>query len=232
MTPVFLDTESTGLSEEDRLIQVAYKRDHLLVNEFFSAPLPIKVSASAIHHITEKDVADKWPFHGSTIQDELIEILEDLPSFVMVAHNAPFDVGMLQKEGINPRNVICTRKLVAHLDENAELENHQLQYLRYYYGLDIKATAHDALGDILVLEQVFYKLKDLLHQKEVPEDIWARMIEISSKPTLIRRFTFGKHKGELLKDVDRSYLEWMLGQKLTEPEQNEDWIYSLQHYLR
>jgi len=36
----------------------------------------------------------------------------------MVAHNAAFDVDMLKKEGIEPKNVICTLKLARYFDKD------------------------------------------------------------------------------------------------------------------
>ena len=60
------------------------------------------------------------------------------------------------------------------------------------------------------------------------------MIEISSKPSLMNLFNFGKYNGKTVEDVaniDRGYLEWMLTQKEQNPENEEDWIYTLNHYL-
>ena len=60
------------------------------------------------------------------------------------------------------------------------------------------------------------------------------MIEISSKPSLMNMFNFGKHNGKTLAEVagtDRGYLEWMLAQKEQNPDNEEDWIYTLKHYL-
>lgn len=61
-----------------------------------------------------------------------------------------------------------------------------------------------------------------------------KMIEISSHPTLLRSFNFGKHNGKKLEEVlttDRGYLEWLLAQKLESDQIDEDWIYTLKHHL-
>jgi len=62
-----------------------------------------------------------------------------------------------------------------------------------------------------------------------------QMLEISSRPTLFRNMLFGKYKGKSLLEVaktDRRYLEWLLAQKLgVEGETDEDWIFTLKHYL-
>ena len=60
------------------------------------------------------------------------------------------------------------------------------------------------------------------------------MIEISSHPSLLRTFNFGKHLGKKIEDVakvDRGYLEWLLAQKEASDQIDEDWIYTLKHYL-
>ena len=48
-------------------------------------------------------------------------------------------------------------------------------------------------------------------------------------------FNFGKYNGKTVAEVvqiDRGYLEWMLAQKeQNNPENEEDWIYTLKHYL-
>jgi len=61
------------------------------------------------------------------------------------------------------------------------------------------------------------------------------MIEISSTPSLYKKFNFGKHKDKAIADValsDRGYLEWLLKQKLESGDNDEDWIYTLQHFLK
>jgi hypothetical protein len=60
------------------------------------------------------------------------------------------------------------------------------------------------------------------------------MIEISSHPSLMNTFTFGKHVGKTVAEVakiDRGYLQWMLEQKKSNPVEDEDWIYTLEYYL-
>ncbi len=61
-----------------------------------------------------------------------------------------------------------------------------------------------------------------------------KMIEISSHPSILHTFKFGKHNGKRIEDVvkvDRGYLEWLLEQKLNGEGMDEDWIYTLKHFL-
>jgi uncharacterized protein (DUF3820 family) len=61
-----------------------------------------------------------------------------------------------------------------------------------------------------------------------------KMIDISSKPSLMYIFPFGKYNGktiEEVKNIDPGYLDWMLKQKEQNPDTEEDWIYTLKYYL-
>ncbi len=226
MKLIFLDTETTGVETKDRLCQVAYKIGDTIKNELFTPPLPIKIEAMAMHHITEKMIEGKPAFQKSQMHKDLVDVFAE-DDTILIAHNAQYDAGMLEKEGVEPRKIICTLKVARYLDDKAIIPSYALQYLRYLLNIEIDATAHDAEGDVLVLEKLFERLKE----KDISLE---KMIEVSSKPSLIRKFNFGKHKGRKLEDVvkdDSGYLEWLLGQKEQKPEGQEDWIYSLKHYL-
>lgn len=230
---LFLDVEATGIDQEDRLLQVAYKIEDKTVNAFFKPPVPIKLTAMAVHHVTEKMVADKPPFVESEEFIDLHNISQD--GAVLVAHNAPYDIAMLKKEGIDFPVFIDTLKVARFIDDG-QFENHQMQYLRYFYDIEIQASAHDALGDILVLQQVFGRITAELSKREklVADEVFARMIEISSQPSLLRKITFGKYRDSTVEEVlqkDRGYLEWLLAEKLKKPENDDDWIYTLKFYL-
>src|SRR6185312_10051345 len=110
---IFLDTETTGL-DNGRLVQLAYKlqdEDMMLV-EFYKPPVPIDIEAMAVHHITEKKVADKPQFEKSATFKALSTLL---PRSILVAHNAKFDMGVLEREGIIAQDFICTMKVAKAL---------------------------------------------------------------------------------------------------------------------
>jgi DNA polymerase III epsilon subunit-like protein len=76
---IFLDTETTGNGPDDRLCQIAFKpNDGPAVCELFNPGRPISIDAMAVHHITEKMVADKPPFMGSEIYDRLKELVRTI----------------------------------------------------------------------------------------------------------------------------------------------------------
>ncbi|MEI6280465.1 MAG: exonuclease domain-containing protein [bacterium] len=233
---IFFDTETTGNTEKDFLVQIAYKTGDETFTGLYKPEMRIPPEASAVHHITNKMIADKPTFKGSADSIKIKKLFEDENS-VVVAHNAPFDLMIMNKEGINPSKFICTLRVARHLDQEGKIDRYNLQYLRYYLDIEIEATAHDAMGDVLVLEKLFERLKNkLIKEENLSEDATIeKMIEISSHPSLLRSFNFGKHLGKKIEDVsktDRGYLEWLLAQKLESDQIDEDWIFTLKHHLK
>ncbi len=230
---IFLDTESTGNDPKaDRLCQVCFEAGGEVSTAYFKPPVPISVKASSITHITNKMVENAEAFSQSEMKQELEELLKD---GVLVAHNALFDIAMLKNEGVEVPRFICTLRVARHLDTENKIPEYNLQYLRYYLGLEIEGAAHDAETDVRVLKAVFQRLLAKVREKcGSDEAAIEEMVAVSSRPTLFSLMIFGKHKGKMLSEVvqtDRAYLEWLLAQKLTNEEGEEDWIYTLKHYL-
>jgi len=222
---IFLDTETTGTGPADRLCQIAFKiKSGYTVNELFNPGMPITIDAMTVHHITNEMVLDKPAFRDSDTWSKLRDLVNS-DGYVMVAHNAPFDVGMLKKEGIAPKNVICTLKLAWYFYKDGVIPKYGLQYLRYYLKLNVDATPHTALGDILALEALFNRIyaKAVV---ELGDDAVSKMIEVSKNPVLYRRMPFGKHKGLKMEEVPVDYLQWLSGTDL-----EEDLRYTIEQYL-
>ncbi|HPK14304.1 MAG TPA: 3'-5' exonuclease, partial [Candidatus Paceibacterota bacterium] len=102
--------------------------------------------------------------------------------------------------------------------------------------IEIEAQAHDALGDVLVLEKLFERLFNKIKSADnlTDEKTIEKMIEISSHPSIFKYFNFGKYTGQEIKEVstsDADYLKWLLRQKEEGDQIDEDWIYTLKHYL-
>ena len=239
---IFFDTETTGNTEKDFLVQIAYKvypapggdEDEDFTG-LYKPPVKIPPEASAVHHITNRMVEGKKSFKESGDLEKIKKLFEDENS-VVVAHNAPFDLLMIKKEGIIPKKFICTLRVARFLDREEKIERYNLQYLRYLLEIEIDAEAHDAMGDVLVLEKLFARLRKKIMEEENLSEAEAveKMMEISSHPSLLRTFNFGKHTGKKIEEAlrsDRGYLEWLLAQKLNGDGIDEDWIYTLKYYL-
>ncbi|MFA7314714.1 MAG: exonuclease domain-containing protein [Candidatus Magasanikbacteria bacterium] len=235
MKILFLDTETTDLDKDTRMIQLAYKNRLTgdTVNEYFKPPKEISVGAMSIHHVTNEMVKDKPSFANSQFKKDLEILLED---YIVVAHNAIFDIGVLQNEGLKTKEYIDTLRVARHVVESPE---HKLQYLRYLLKLNVEGLAHDAWGDILVLEALFEYLFPFVKNKFLlitDEEVLGKMKELTVTPVPLKNFTFGKHNGKSFEEVskiDKSYLDWLYNSEMQKPEEErkEDMIFTLKFYL-
>lgn len=234
---IFLDTETTGNEVgKDRLCEVCYLEGETLHTKRFKPPVPISTKAASVTHITNAMVEHEEAFQGSEYAERLQAILEQT---ILVAHNARFDIAILEAEGIRVPQHICTLRLARYLDTEETIPEFGLQFLRYHFGVEVVAQPHSAEGDVLVLRAVFNHLFQIAKEKApeaTDEQLLKRMLDISLQPSLIRRFAFGKYNGQLVEDVariDRGYLEWLLRQKREGNEADEeDWIFTLEKCLR
>lgn len=215
---VLFDTETTDASPEARLVQIAHcqpfgDKEHgqliVMKSGFFKPPVPISFDAMAVHHITNDSVEGKEAFIASSMWAELKALAD--AGCLFVAHNTAFDIQVLKNEGIEVPNFLDTYKLAVTLIPE-EMNHYSLQYLRYALKINQgphkipEVDAHDAVGDVWVLFQLFSYLI------ETYQPTMERMIEISRMPLMLKRLPFGKHKGKTFAEVastDRSYLSWL-----------------------
>lgn len=211
------DAETTGLEPTDEVIELgAYDiRDgHLYTTGYHTlvkpaAPIPAK--ASAIHHITDADVADAPPWNIAWRKLVEIEPEFDGAELVFAAHMASYERQYLDK--LMKVRWICTWKC-AHR-QWPDLDGHKLQELRYHLNLPISDPAlamppHRALPDAYLCGVLVLEL--LKHQSIETLIAW------SDEPAVFTKFDFGEHDGKLLSDVPTSYFEWMLRKDFS-----EDW---------
>ena len=234
---VILDTETTGVLEEDRIIQLSYLVTDLdgnveeVHNEFCQAPLQSKFDAMAIHHITPEQLEGKptcTELKGFARLHEL-----NIPENIFIIQSADFDLGMLAKEGFESKmKLVDTFRIHRYFYHE---DPHGLQYNRYALGLykkeaqqmqdlGVVIAAHDALGDVIVLKN-FYDY--LLNDERTPTQ--DEMVEMCSKPILMEIMPFGKHKGKRIEEValmERRSLSYMLDTF----DLDMDLKYSFQHY--
>jgi len=226
---VFSDTETTGVEEEDRIIQIAYAIYSITEKntiEFFSykeeyikAPLDIKPGAAAVHGIWKEDLKGSKSWEKSESKKDL-ELLEKEGAYICF-HNSPFDITMLEKENIffEKTKVIDTLRIARHIFKNDnKIESKGLQWLRYYFDFDSKKSfkkiikdfgidrlrPHTALSDIVVLIY-FY---DFISKKKFIKSL-SESIDLSLKPILEDKISFGKvfEKGTLYSEVITSTYE-------------------------
>ncbi len=220
MKYIILDTETTGVDEEDRIIQLSYlvtdAEGNILEmhDDLCTAPLDIKFDSMAIHHITPEMIEGK----PACVETKAFARLNELnvPENTLVIQNAEFDEAMLAKEGfVSQMKLIDTYRI---LRKKYPLNTpHGLQHKRYELGLykkepalieelGVEVRAHDALGDVVVLKLF---LEHLLSDGQSHEE----MVELCSGPIMLDIMTFGKHKGKTFEEIalnDRNSMQYMI----------------------
>ncbi|MCJ7765862.1 MAG: 3'-5' exonuclease, partial [Thiovulaceae bacterium] len=178
---IILDTETTGAAENDRVIQLGYLvldpgKPVEIHNELCSTEVPIAFGAMEVHNITPEMIAGKPACSELEAYRRLLE-LNTQENYIII-HNAPFDIGMLEKEGFAlEMKLIDTLRVAKHIFP--ESDYHRLQYFRYALELykeeeaeaaklGIELKAHDALGDVLFLKLLLTKLRTEV-QKRFPD---------------------------------------------------------------
>jgi DNA polymerase-3 subunit epsilon/exodeoxyribonuclease X len=142
----------------------------------------------------------------------------------MIIHNAPFDIGMLEKEGFSlEMKLIDTLRVSKHIFPDSEY--HRLQYFRYALELykeeeaeaaklGIELKAHDALGDVLFLKLLLTKLRAEVQKKFPDVNAVEKMVALTKEPVFITKpMRFGKYKGKTIQELaleDTGYLRWMM----------------------
>lgn len=239
---IVFDTETTGNTpSSDFLCQLAYKTvgepDITII--YAKPPKAIPFEAMATHHITEKRVANEPPFQENPQYGEVKSLFEN-PNTISIAHNAPFDVTIMKNDNVHVATWLDTYKVAMHLKKYHGAEKGSLQYLRYFFGIEIpveEAIPHSAEGDVLVLEKVFFKLRDLLieHEGKTEEEAVKEMLRLSKEPLMIEVIPFGKYKGRTVLEIaseDKRYLQWLYDEKSKNTEQDEtDWLRTLERAL-
>jgi len=241
---ILFDTETTGASAEDRIIQIGgmiigSKTDIVCYDELCSCPIPIKIEAMEVHNITPDLIASKAPFLQTQFYGKLQEL--NNASNYLIAHNINFDLGMLEKEGfMNAFTLIDTLRCAKHL--YPELPYHRLQYIRYALelykieqdeanSLNIVIKAHDAIGDVLVMKLFLRKLVAKCAEVYPDYNAMEKLAELTRTPVLIKTFRFGKYKGQDIAEVasqDSGYIQWM---RSNMKDLDEDMKYTLDKAL-
>lgn len=224
---VLLDTETTGAGEKDRIIQLGFMvleagGSVQVYNEFCASDIPIAYAAMEVHHITPEILTGK----PECQQTEAFGALAALnrPEHYLIIHNAPFDLGMLEKEGFSCQmQLIDTLRCARHMYDDEEA--HRLQYFRYKLGLykeesdeaarlGITIKAHDAIGDVLTLKLFLSRLRQRVEERFPGINPVDKMVALTKEPVFFKGpMRFGKYKGRTLFEIaadDQGYLLWMI----------------------
>lgn len=214
---IYYDTETTGIrSDKDRIVEIAAydpERD-LRFEKFVNPGIPIPREASAIHHITDEMVASAPSF--AQIGAEFIQFCEG--EVVLIAHNNDsFDYHFLRCEFERHQIQMPAWKFMDSLKwarrYRPDLPRHTLQFLREIYGIAAN-QAHRALDDVIVLYQIFQAFIDDLSIDEV--------YALLNKSRSIQMMPFGKHQGQALSQIPRTYIQWLASSGALDKAENQE----------
>ena len=166
---VVIDTETTGLTKDDRIIEIACvelvdgKRTGYIYHAWFNPERESHPKALEVHGLTSAWLADKPLF------EDMAEGLQDFlyagqPQWII--HNAAFDARMMQQEfgrigGCMPTfdgQIFCT---LQYGRKKHTLEKNTLNKLCELYGVDTSGrVVHGALTDAELLTSLYLKMME------------------------------------------------------------------------
>lgn len=183
--------------------------------------VPIPPSASAVHHLTDADVAGK-----PRLAD--IEHITALPGpGAYVAHGASYDRTVL---GLQDWPWICTHRLAKHLWP--EVENHSNQEIRYTLRLAVdlpKDTPHHRAGaDVAVTAAILVAGLPLALERWPSIVTVQDLIDRIEAPALLLKIPFKTSGGQLFEHATTDHLEWIVRTGAG----GEDCVFTAQHWLQ
>ena len=201
-----VDLETTGFEPSDEVVEFGYYDlyDGILdlesaVSQFVKPARPIPATASAIHHIVDRDV-EKAPAWNESWR-KLVETRDDGEELKFAAHKADFE-----RQWLNPLmkvDWICTWK--CSLRQWPDLEAHSLQVIRYALPLpadpEHATMAHRARADAYLCA--------LLAEELLKHQTVETLVQWSSEPPVLTKFDFGQYRDKPLSAADAGYLDWL-----------------------
>lgn len=173
LTCTVFDTETTGLDPGagDHIISIGAVRvvnSRLVASDYFDQLVNpqrgIPAESTRFHGITD-DMVRSEP----TMEKALPDFSRYVGNSILVAHNAAFDMRMLQiyepATGIKFNQPVLDTLLLSSVVHPAH-QNHNLRAIAHRLGINVVGR-HTALGDAMATAKLFVKLLPLLAQKGI-----------------------------------------------------------------
>ena len=224
---VFFDLETTGTNiTHDRIVEISIVKlmpDGTVVERIrrLNPEMPIPAEATAVHHITDDDVAGEPTFRQ--VAASLSKLLQgcDIAGF----NSNRFDIPLLDQE-FHRAGVDFDLNGVRFVDVQTIYHKKEPRTLvaayRYYCGKELE-EAHSALADTRATMEVLMAQLDVYDDLPVEldglsefanpnrnVDLLGRLIYDDNKREVIN---FGKYKGRLAEEVlasDPGYYNWIM----------------------
>jgi DNA polymerase-3 subunit epsilon len=225
----FFDLETTGLNPRvDRIVELAIVRvtpDGEVMERArrFNPGVPIPPEASAVHGITDADVAGEPAFPQTA--KSLLELLDpcDLAGFNIRRFDLPILIAEFRRAGlrfdVSGRRIVDIQAIF-HREERRDLS----AAARFYLGREHE-EAHSAISDTRTSAAVLLaQIERYGHLPRTLAGLHGYCDELAPFETELDRwfleteaghvFRRGRHRGRPLLEVaqqERDYLDWMLG---------------------
>ena len=228
---VVFDLETTGVSPavdhviEITIIRLAPDGSETVLHMRLNPDVPIPPDATAVHGITDEDVAGEPRFAAAAA--EIYTFLEgcDLAGFNVIRFDLPMLEAEFGRAGVQfsrERRAVVDAMTIFHEKEPINLAGAARFYLQREM-LEVHTSESDARATLDVLSAQLQRYPDLpqdmdaLHEFCNPVnpdwiDADGKFVWTNEIPTI----GFGRHKGrslqELAAESEPNYLHWMLGQ--------------------
>ncbi len=222
---VCIDCEMTGLEfEKDQIIEISFVRfrgkEILETFETLIDPeCEIPESSIAFHKITQDMVQGK-----PKIAAVLPELLKRIGKHIIIGHGVPFDIALVVRDA-KRAGIPCTLENNIAIDTlrmarlYGESPINSLDQLRQHFHIPEQGT-HRAMSDALVNIEVFQYLARNYHSTK-------HLLEVLSKPILMKTMPLGKHKGRFMKEIPLEYLLWMANKNF-----DQDLLFSIRSEIK
>jgi len=241
---IFFDLETTGTNiTADRIVEFSYVKLRPGNGEpeqqtmRFNPGMPIPAQATAIHHITDADVADEPRFADKAADVVKIFAGCDIGGFNSNRFDLPLLIEECARAGVNFD--ISGRRFVDVQTIFHKMEKRTLSAAyKFYCGKNLD-DAHSASADTMATVEVLMAQLDRYPELRNDIDFLAefssqnRNVDLSGR--IIRDekgrevFNFGKYKGKAVEEVlshDSGYYGWMMkGDFATDTKQALEAIY-------
>lgn len=241
---IFFDLETTGTSiTRDRIVEISLIKlypngDRDVKSRRINPEMPIPPESTAVHHITDEDVANEPTFRQ--ISRDLLTIFEgcDIGGF----NSNKFDVPLLMEEfarvgltfDIRGRRFIDVQNIFHKMEKRTLVAAY-----KFYCGKDLE-DAHSAQADTMATIEVLFGQLDRYPELKNDVDSLAEFSGGGNNVDLAGRivynengeevFNFGKHKGKTVKEVLRrepSFFAWIMQGDF--PKNTKDVLLGLKH---
>lgn len=190
---VVFDIETTGLSPKfNKIIEIGAVRvkDGKICDtysQFINPEVPIPYSITKLTSITDNMVME-----APTIDVVLPQFLEFVGDAVLVAHNAAFDTGFIKafarQLGLICDNTIMDTMTLAHI-LIPELGKYTLDRLCKQFNVSLE-NHHRACDDAAATAEIFVKMLDMIHKKDVHTIAELNVMGSASPETIKKAKTY------------------------------------------